>query len=337
MATLASFDDLRKALRQLPEPDLASIEACRSREAQLTKPSGALGRLEAMSAWLCGWQGRHPPRLADIRTIIFAGSHGVTARGISTAPAAVNKQMVANFRAGGAAINQLSNLAGARLEIVPMEIDLPTRDFSKDPAMSEAECLAAFAIGHERATSEPADLLILGEMGIGNTTSAAAICAALYGEGGSFWAGPGTGLDRAGVARKAAVIDEALAQHHNALVDPLAILRYLGGREIAALAGAIAGARQTGTPVLLDGFVVKAAAAVFHAVNPRALEHCQAGHISAEPGDRVLLEHLGLAPLLDLAMRLGEGSGAAVAALVLKAAIACHNGMATFEEAGVSR
>ncbi|MEO1016811.1 MAG: nicotinate-nucleotide--dimethylbenzimidazole phosphoribosyltransferase [Pseudomonadota bacterium] len=334
---LTSFDAIRQQLQDLPEPDSASIEACWLREIRLTKPRRALGRLEELSAWLAGWQRRQPPHLDDMRALVFAGSHGVTRRGISAFPPEVTGQMVANFNAGKAAINQLCTLAGAQLEIVPIRVDEPTQDFCTGPAMSEDECVEAFAAGFDTVSTKQSDLLILGEMGIGNTTTAAAIGAALFDETGMDWAGPGTGLDDVGVAHKAGVVDLALEYHRHALGDPLEVLRRLGGREIAALSGAILGARRTNTPVLLDGFVVTAAATLLHALNPHALDHCQAAHVSAEPAHRQLLDHLKLKPLLDLDMRLGEGSGAAVAALILKAAVACHTGMATFEEAAVSQ
>jgi nicotinate-nucleotide--dimethylbenzimidazole phosphoribosyltransferase len=258
----------------------------------------------------------------------------VTARGVSAYPAAVTAQMVANFATGGAAINQLCATADATLEVVPLDLGRPTVDFCTGAAMSSDECLDALNRGV--AAVAPLDLLAIGEMGIGNTTSAAALCAALFGGDGASWAGPGTGLDRAGVGRKAAAIDLALAFHRAALGDPLEILRRLGGREIAAMAGALLAAREQRVPVLLDGFVCGAAAAVLQALEPTALDHARAAHGSAEPGHPRLLERLGLRPLLSLDMRLGEASGAALAILLCRAALACHADMATFASAGVS-
>jgi nicotinate-nucleotide--dimethylbenzimidazole phosphoribosyltransferase len=330
-----SLDELRARLRALPGPDLATVEAARAREAQLTKPAGALGRLEELAIWLSAWQGRHPPSLDHPLCLVFAGNHGVVAQGVSAFPGEVTRQMVANFAAGGAAINQLCKAFGATLEVTPLELDRPTADFTEQPAMSAAECAAAIRIGWD-AVRPGHDLLLVGEMGIGNTTAAAALSAALFGGSGTDWAGPGTGLDPTGVGRKAQVIDAAIAYHGRALVEPLESLRRLGGRELAAICGAVAAARCRAVPVILDGFVATAAAAPLYKLDPGALDHCVAGHVSAEPGHRRLLQALNKEPLLALGMRLGEASGAAVALGVLRAAVATHRGMATFAEAGVS-
>jgi nicotinate-nucleotide--dimethylbenzimidazole phosphoribosyltransferase len=331
---IASLDDLRQRLAQLEPADAAAADAARRRQAGLTKPPGSLGRLETLAVWLAAWQGREPAVLGRVGALVFAGNHGVAARGVSAYPPAVTAQMVANFAAGGAAINQLCRTAGAGLTVVPLELDRPTADFCVAAAMSEAECLDALNRGV--AALADLDLVAVGEMGIGNTTSAAALCAALYGGTAASWAGPGTGLDADGMARKAAVIERALAHHRQALEDPLEVLRRLGGREIAAMAGAIVAARARRIPVLLDGLVAGAAAGVLQALAPDALDHCQAAHRSAEPAHGRLLEILGLRPLLDLDMRLGEASGAALAILLCRAALACHTGMATFAGAGVS-
>lgn len=332
---IASFDDLRRRLAQLEPARDDAADAARARQANLTKPPGSLGRLEALAIWLAAWQGRDPPALERVAALVFAGNHGVTARGVSAYPAAVTAQMVANFEAGGAAVNQLCRTAAADLAVVPLDLDRPTEDFCAGPAMSEADCLDALNRG-VGAVGPGLDLLAIGEMGIGNTTSAAALCAALYGGPAISWTGPGTGLDASGVVHKAAVIDLALSHHGQALRDPLEALRRLGGREIAAMAGAILAARRQRIPVLLDGLVAGAAAAVLHALEPAVLDHVQAAHRSAEPAHGRLLERLGLRPLLDLDMRLGEASGAALAILLCRAALACHTGMATFADAGVS-
>jgi nicotinate-nucleotide--dimethylbenzimidazole phosphoribosyltransferase len=259
----------------------------------------------------------------------------VTQQGVSAYPAEVTAQMVANFAAGGAAINQLANSAGAKLRVIPLSLETPTADFTQRPALTEQEFLAAVATGHD-AVSRDCDLLCLGEMGIGNTTAAAAIAAALFGGGGTHWAGRGTGVDEHGLARKRAVIDAALARHVAALDDPLAVAAALGGRELAAILGATLAARRQRIPVLLDGFVCTAAVAPLHKLRADTLAHAQAAHVSAEAGHRMLLQELNLTPLVDLNMRLGEASGAAVALHILRAALACHTGMATFAEAGVS-
>jgi nicotinate-nucleotide--dimethylbenzimidazole phosphoribosyltransferase len=335
MGPVGNVHDLRARLRQLPAADAAVAAAALDRERRLTKPEGALGRLEGLSTWLAAWQGREPARLDHVQALVFAGNHGVVRRGVSAYPAEVTAQMVANFETGGAAINQLCGLASAELSVIALDLDWPTADLCKAPAMSGDECLDALNRGIA-ALGEGVDLLCVGEMGIGNTTAAAALAAGLFGGPGARWAGPGTGLDGEGVRRKAAVIDRAMERHGEARGDPFELLRRLGGREIAALAGAILAARENRVPVLLDGFVTGAAAAVLHALSDDALAHTRAAHLSAEPGHRLLLERLGLKPLLELGMRLGEGSGAALAALLCRAALACHTGMATFEEAAVS-
>lgn len=336
-ASPATFEEMRRVLRDLPGPDLDAGTEIVKREAQLTKPPGALGRLEEIAEWLGCWQGRARPRLERPRVAVFAGAHGVARRGVSAYPPEVTQQMVQNFLKGGAAINQLCGAIDADLRIYELDLEHPTDDFTQGPAMSEARAAKAMAYGMMAA--EPGiDVLCLGEMGIANTTSAAALCAALFGGTGADWAGPGTGVSGAAFSRKIAVIDEALARHKQPVAerDPLALLAAVGGEEFAAIAGAVLAARMGRIPVLLDGFACTAAAAVLHALDRRALDHCRVAHCSAEPGHRRLLEAIGQRPLLDLDMRLGEASAAALAVPILKAAAACHNGMATFAEAGVS-
>ena len=335
MTNFTSFSDLRAVCLDLPSGHPAASAAVAQREATLTKPPQSLGRLEDLVAWLAHWQGHAPPRLDQVEILVFAGNHGVTGRGVSAYPAAVTAQMVANFAAGGAAINQLAKSAGASLRVIPLALERPTADFTDAPALTEREFLAAVATGYD-AVAADCDLVCLGEMGIGNTTAAAAIAAALFGGGGARWAGRGTGVDEDGLARKRAVIDQALARHAAVLQDPLAVAAALGGRELAAILGATLAARRQRIPVLLDGFVCTAAVAPLAKLRADTLAHAQAGHVSAEAAHRMLLQQLGLAPLVDLNMRLGEASGAAVALHILRAALACHTGMATFAEAGVS-
>jgi nicotinate-nucleotide--dimethylbenzimidazole phosphoribosyltransferase len=335
MPDLTSFSGLRAACLDLPSGHPAASAAVAQREATLTKPPRSLGRLEDLVAWLAHWQGHAPPRLDRVEILVFAGNHGVTKQGVSAYPAEVTVQMVANFATGGAAINQLARNAGARLNVIPLALDQPTADFTEQPALTEQEFVAAVNTGYE-AVSPDRDLICLGEMGIGNTTSAAAIAAALFGGGGARWAGRGTGVDEDGLARKRDVIDRAIARHAALLHDPLAIAAALGGRELAAILGATLSARQKNIPVLLDGFVCTAAVAPLAKLRADALAHAQAGHVSAEAGHRMLLDEIGLKPLVDLDMRLGEASGAAVALQILRSALACHTGMATFAEAGVS-
>jgi nicotinate-nucleotide--dimethylbenzimidazole phosphoribosyltransferase len=333
-APFQSLAELRAACLDLPDGDHAAAAAVTARQAELTKPPGSLGRLEEMVAWLAQWGG-NPPGLGRVDILVFAGNHGVTVHGVSPFPAAVTAQMVANFSAGGAAINQLAQAAGATLRVIPLDLDQPTADFTREPAMDEASFLAAVAAGY-RAVRRDADLIGLGEMGIGNTTAAAALAAALFGGGGARWAGRGTGVDDKGLARKQAVVDQGLDRHRAIVDDPLLAAAALGGRELAAILGATLAARHGRIPVLLDGFVCTAAVAPLAKLRPGALDHVQAAHVSAEAAHRLLLDALKLKPLLDLGMRLGEGSGAALAVPLLRAALACHTGMATFAEAGVA-
>ncbi|MGI9381509.1 MAG: nicotinate-nucleotide--dimethylbenzimidazole phosphoribosyltransferase [Methyloligellaceae bacterium] len=323
------------ALTSAPNADEAARSAARARQDQLTKPPGALGRLEDLAVWLAGWQGTVEPRVAHVQAVVFAGNHGVTAQGVSPYPVEVTAQMVANFQAGGAAINAMAEAFGYRLTVVPLDLDRPTRDFTTGPAMSEAETLHALNAGAAALTHD-GDVIVLGEMGIGNTTVASALAAAVFGGAGRDWAGPGTGLDAHGVSRKADVIDAALALHRDHCHGPFETLRRLGGRELAAIAGAVTAARLRRIPVVLDGAVATAAVALLCGANSQALAHCVAGHVSAEPAHRRLLDLIGLRPLLDLEMRLGEGTGAAMAVQILKAAAATHANMATFTEADVS-
>ncbi len=335
MPNFTTFADLRAACLDLPGGHPAASAAVGKREGNLTKPPGSLGRLEELVAWLAHWQGHAPPRLDRVEILVFAGNHGVTAQRVSAYPAEVTAQMVANFAHGGAAINQLARAGGAKLNVIPLSLDDPTADFTLAPAMSEAEFLAAVNEGYG-AVPAGADLVILGEMGIGNTTAAAAVAAALFGGRGARWAGRGTGVDDEGLARKRLAIDRGLDRHAALLNEPLKIAAALGGRELAAILGATLAARAQNIPVILDGFVCTAAVAPLYRLRTDTLAHALAGHVSAEAGHRMLLDELKIKPLVDLNMRLGEASGAAVALSILRAALACHTGMATFAEAGVS-
>lgn len=331
----ASLGEIRALLAEIPAANREVRHAALERQAQLTKPQGALGRLEEIAVWLAGWQERVQPRLERPCVAVFAANHGVAARGVSAYPPVVTEQMVKNFIDGGAAVNQLAAMVDADLRVYEMALEEPTADFTQGPAMSEEDCARAMSYGM-LAVDEGFDVMAVGEMGIGNTTSAAAICCALFGGEPRDWVGRGTGVDDAGLARKVEVIEAGLAANRAALGDPLQVLRCLGGLELAAIAGAVLAARIARLPVLLDGFACTAAAAVLYAADPRALEHCLVAHRSVEPGHARLLAEIGQKPLLDLDMRLGEASGAVLAINLLKAACACHNGMATFAEAGVS-
>jgi nicotinate-nucleotide--dimethylbenzimidazole phosphoribosyltransferase len=328
------FDDFRKLIDNLPGPNVQAVDMARERDSQLTKPPGALGRLEEIAFWLAAWTGRRPAVTRPL-VAIFAGNHGVTAKGVSPFPPSVTAQMVENFAAGGAAINQICVAYDLGLKIFDLALEHPTADFTEGAALDEQACAATMAFGME-SIAGGTDLLCIGEMGIGNTTVAAAMYLALYGGKAEDWVGPGTGAQGEVLQNKIDAVEAAVALHKDHLKDPLELLRRLGGREIAAMAGAILAARMEGIPVIIDGFVATAAAAVLHAANPKALDHCLIGHVSAEPAHMKVIEKLGKTPLLALGMRLGEGTGAALAAGIVKAAALCHSGMATFEQAGVS-
>src|SRR2546421_803559 len=239
---IANLDEIRALLAHLPGPDLEAGSAAASRQAQLTKPTGSLGRLEQLAIWFSTWQARHPPRLEHLRTLVFAGNHGVAARGVSAYPSAVTAQMVQNFIAGGAAVNQLCRVFDAGLKVYEMSLDRPTGDIVAEPAMSEEECAKAMAYGM-MAVEPGIDVLALGEMGIGNTTAAAALCAGLFGGAAELWTGPGTGVAGAALEAKRRAVDEAVAQHRQSARDPFDMLRRLGGLELAAIAGAVMAAR----------------------------------------------------------------------------------------------
>jgi nicotinate-nucleotide--dimethylbenzimidazole phosphoribosyltransferase len=331
----APFAEILDLLLLGPEGNEEAVDAIRMRDAQLTKPPGSLGELERLVEWLARWQGKASPTLDNPMVAIFAGNHGVTDQGVSAFPRDVTAQMVANFTAGGAAISQICALHELNLRVFELALELPTGDITLEPAMDDRMCAATVAYGMEAIAGKP-DCLAIGEMGIGNTTVAAAIYAALYGGSGADWVGRGTGVDDAGLERKAAAVDRALARHRDALTDPLAILARLGGREIAAMLGALVAARHQKTPVFVDGFVATAAAAIAHAVHPESIDHCIFGHVSAEHGHRAALERMGVTPMLDLGMRLGEGTGAALGMVLAKTALHLHRNMATFDSAGVS-
>jgi nicotinate-nucleotide--dimethylbenzimidazole phosphoribosyltransferase len=334
--TRRPLDDFRALIAAMPGPDEKAVAAVRSRDRQLTKPPGSLGRMEEIAEWLAAWQGRAPPAIRQPSVAVFVANHGIVRRNVSAYPGEVTRQMVGNFAAGGAAINQICAVFDLGLKVYDLALDRPTGDITLGPAFDdERECAATVAFGME-AIAGNVDLLILGEMGIGNTTIAAAVFNALYGGSATDWVGRGTGVDDDGLARKCAAVADAIAVHAGALNDPLDVLCRLGGREIAAMAGAIVAARMNRVPVIVDGYVTTAAASIVHALAPSALDHCMFGHLSAEAAHGMALARLGKKPLLDLGMRLGEGTGAALAAGLVRAAAALHSGMATFGEAGVS-
>jgi nicotinate-nucleotide--dimethylbenzimidazole phosphoribosyltransferase len=330
-----AFADIIELLIAVPEGDDAAVAAVRQRDAMLTKPVGSLGRMEELVEFLARWQHRSKPRLDNPMVTIFAGNHGVTDQGVSPYPREVTAQMVQNFTNGGAAISQICGLHEINLRVFELALELPTGDITKEAALDDQMGAATIAYGMEAVAGKP-DLICLGEMGIGNTTIAAAIYAALYGGKGTDWVGRGTGVDDAGLARKADAVDRALAFHAGNIEHPLEILCRLGGREVAAMLGALIAARHQKVPVIIDGYVATAAAAIAHAINPASINHCLFAHVSAEGAYPRVLENMGQVALLDLGMRLGEGTGAALAAVMAKTALHLHNNMATFETAAVS-
>ena len=336
-----------------PDPDAAA--AARARQDTLTKPPGSLGRLEDLSVWVASCQGVCPPRPFErARVVVFAGDHGVTAAGVSAYPAEVTAQMVANFAAGGAAINVLAEAAGATVRVIDIAVDAPdpltpsagaykvrrgSGNIAVEDAMSDEETLAAIDAGRRIADEEVdagADLLIAGDMGIGNTTAATTLVAALTDSEPVAVVGRGTGVDDAGWARKTAAVRDALYRARRVTTDPPALLRICGGADLAAMAGFCAQAAVRRTPVILDGMVVTAAALVAERMAPGARQWWQAGHRSTEPAHAVALRRLDLDPIVDMGMRLGEGTGAAVALPVVRAAVAVLASMATFDEAGIA-
>lgn len=330
-----NIDHYNTLISSLPLPDSNAVEAATSRQSQLTKPAGSLGRLEDIAIWMAGWQRAEKPQINNPACLVFAGNHGVTAQGVSAFPAEVTVQMVANFTHGGAAINQLCRAAGAELIVTPLDLDTPTADFSQGPAMTREETLAAMATGAAQIP-ENADILLVGEMGIGNTTAAAAIAHAVFGGEISSWIGRGTGVDDEGLARKADAIRRGMENNKGNLATGLDILSAFGGREMAAIAGVVLEARHRRIPVLLDGFISTASALPIFKDNSDGLDHCLISHRSVEPGHSLIISHTGMTPLLELNLRLGEGSGAATALPLVRAAVETHSGMATFAEAGVS-
>jgi nicotinate-nucleotide--dimethylbenzimidazole phosphoribosyltransferase len=328
-----SFAGLSGLAQTLPKQNEPARAAARARQDSLTKPPGSLGKLEELAVFMAGWRADARPEISRAQALIFAGNHGICAQGVNPFPQEVTAQMVGNFQSGGAAINQLCRANGADLQVVALDLDRPTADFSISAALREDEVLAAMQAGAD-AVDPAADVLILGEMGIGNSTVAAALCTSLFGGSAEAWVGAGTGADSAGQARKVAAIEAGLRRH--GAPKGLAALMAFGGREQAAICGAVLAARAQRTPVILDGFICTAAAAALFSMEETLLDHCLIGHLSAEKGHAKLLASLNKTAVLNFDMRLGEGSGAALALGILRSALAVHNGMATFGEAGVS-
>jgi nicotinate-nucleotide--dimethylbenzimidazole phosphoribosyltransferase len=327
---------IRATLANAPLPDLESKSAVLDRAANILRPTGALARLDETCAWLASWQHTSTPRIERPAAIVFAADHGVTIEGVSAYPADVTVAMLKALRDGVATAAAMARAIGARIEVVDAGVADPTGNITVEPALTPERFEARFDQGRNAVAGLDADLLVFGEMGIGNTTPAAAVAATLFGGPAEDWTGRGTGIDDETRARKIAVVEKARARVSQD-AGPLEILRQVGGSELAAIAGGITEARARSIPVVLDGFVVTAAASALDVLVPGALAHCIAGHRSPEPGHSLLLDKLGLEPLLDLGMRLGEGSGALAAVPLVRLAAAVVNDVATFEEFGLTR
>lgn len=322
---------LAGALAHLPVPDGPSAAAVRERAAGILRPPGALAALDEVAEWVAGWHGTTRPAVNRPAALIFAADHGVAAASVSSYPSEVTAAMLAAYRAHQSTITAFATVAGATVDAVDVGVGRPTGDIRVEPAMDAARFEEACAAAVEAVNNLDADLLVIGEMGIGNTTVAAAVTAAICGGDVQHWVGRGTGVDAEGLARKRAAVNAAVHRVAEE-TDPLEILRQVGGAELVAMAAAVVAARHRRLPVVLDGYVVCAAALAVHAVRRDALDHCVAGHCSAEPGHRLVLDRIGKRPLLDLKLRLGEGSGAMAAVPLIRMACAGISQVPTFTE-----
>jgi nicotinate-nucleotide--dimethylbenzimidazole phosphoribosyltransferase len=329
-------DEVEQLLRGLPSPDETAAAAVRDRASRVLRPTGALDRLDEVAVWLAGWQRSARPRVEAPVAAVFVADHGVAAEGVSAYPAEVTEAMLRALRDGVATASVMARTIGAPITVHDVGVRAPSGNLLREPALSEERFHRCLEAGRRAVGELEADLLVLGEMGIANTTPAAAVCAALFGGPAEEWTGRGTGIDEATYARKVAVVDAARRRVWEG-AGPIEVLRQLGGAELVAIAGATLEARRRSIPVILDGFVVTAAVAPLEVARPGALDHCLAGHCSGEPGHRLLLDKLGRTPLLDLGLRLGEGSGALAAVPLVKLAAACVTEVATFEEWGLQR
>lgn len=325
MNSAMPFDDIRDLLANLPEADTGAATRVRTLFAKADKPRGSLGRIEEIAEWLAAWSGRAPPFVRRPLVAIFAGNHGVARHGISQQPQTATARAVELCAAGGAAINQVCIAYDLGLKVFDLALDIPTGDITEQAALSERDCAATMAFGME-AIADGTDLLCLGDLGVGNSTVSAALLAALFGGGGADWIEPDA--DEALTTRRIRSVDAALALHRDHLKDPLEVLRRVGGREFAAIAGATLAARMQKIPVLIDGRAAFAAAAVLHAANPAALGHCLLAGIPPRTAYVDVAAKLGLRPLLELGITHGEGVGAGMAAGLVKAAALCSSGMA---------
>ena len=325
---MSALDDVRGALRT---PDASSAQALAERASRVLRPTGALQRLDDLAVWIAGWQRTTVPRVDRPVALVFAADHGVAAAGVSAYPTEITGSMLRAFRSGVSSINVMAAQVGARVEVFDVGVGRPTEDLRFASAMDHRRFDEAVRAGRDAVAATDADIVVLGEMGIGNTTAAAALCAVLCGGDTGDWVGRGTGVDDGGLRRKCDAVDAARARVAG-VTDPIDLLREVGGLELAAMAGAIVEARGRSVPVVLDGYVTAAAALPLVCVNPEALAHCLAGHCSAEPGHRRVLARIGLEPLLDLGLRLGEGSGAMAAVPLVALACRLVTDVPTFDE-----
>jgi nicotinate-nucleotide--dimethylbenzimidazole phosphoribosyltransferase len=323
-------DWIAATLADLTPGDPTSAEAVADRAAHVLRPAGALARLDEIAAWAARWRGTATPRVDRPHCLVFGGDHGITAAGVSAYPADVTGAMKAAIDQGKATITAMGRASGVPVTLVDVGIGRPTADFRFEAAVDEARFDETVQLARAAVDAVDTDLLVIGELGIGNTTAAAAVCATLFTESAEMWVGRGTGVDDDGLARKIAAVDDARSRVGH--VHPLEVLRQVGGTELIAMAAATLAARQRSIPVVLDGFVTAASVAPLHAVAPHALDHCLVGHCSAEPGHRRLLQRLSKPPVLDLEMRLGEASGAMLAVPIVRMACAAVTDVATFEE-----
>ena len=331
--SVPTFNELVEFISQMPSIDVEAINLVKKRDGQLLKPHGSLGMVEDITEWVAGWQGAYPPKADNITLSIFVSNHGTAeAYKISPYPTSVTEALVKSFRSDHAVVNQICKTHNIGLQVFDLALEMPTGNITEYAAMTETDCVTTILYGREALATSP-DIICLGEAGIGNTTIASAICAALYGGNVSDWVGIGTGADQKMIKTKIEVIEKSLKLHESR--EPLEILQCFGGREFAAIFGAILAARFERIPVILDGFPVCAAAALLHAVSADALDHCYVSHLSSEPGHEKLLERINKRPIIDLKMRLGEGSGAALVAPIFQSSVNIHNNTSTFDESSV--
>jgi len=321
------FDDIRDLISRVPKADERTLKDATKRQIEIALPSGELGLLSELAIWLAGWQGQNPPSVQNPQIVVFASSHGVAKQDVSAYGVDETQGKIQDLTSGKGAVNQIAGTVGCGLKIVELAPELPTPDITIEPAMSEKDCAATFAYGME-AVSENPDLIGIGVVGAGATTAAGAVSLALFGGSASFWSQSGSAMKKPDLLiAKTKAIDDAITLQRGKLGDPLEIMRRLGGRDLAAVAGAIIAARYQKIPVVLDGFVAAASAAILHAIDPKCIGHCVAGSVTSRDSHRALLDRIGKKPILDLGMGLGDGSGGALAVSIIKAAAASHRGI----------